>query len=151
MEPFEYSIKNNQFKRYKTQRWLFVILGGVYTAQSIIFYIEENSISYAYFLGGVFMLIIGLLDKKFVDGFKITFDSIGIRFNSPAAPILKSGNLYLTWSEIKSYHLAPLKIELKLQNESTKAIPLDALGYNDVRLIKNNFEKFAKHFKIKEN
>ncbi len=145
-EHFEYSMKKNQFKHNKIQRWLFLIFGIVYSAQAIIFYLEDNVRFYVYFISGGLMLIVGFFDKKFVDGYKIIFDSDGIKFNSPGSPISKSGNVNLKWSEIKSYHLAPLKIELKLKDDSQKVIPLDALGYNDVHLVKSNFEKFAEQY-----
>jgi hypothetical protein len=139
-------MKENQFKRYKTQRWIFLILGIVYTMLSIIFYFEGRAISYAYFIGGVLMIVFGFLDMKFVDGYKISFDSDGIKFNSPGSPILKSGRINLGWDDIKSYHIAPVRIDLKLKDESKKSIPLDALGYNDVHLVKYNFTKFAEKY-----
>ena len=143
MEAFEYSMKKNQFKRYKAQRWIFLIMGIVYILQSVGFYYDKSALFYTYFLGGVFMMIIGFYDMKYVGGYKIAFDENGIIYRSPGAPLIKSGNLDLKWSDLKSYYIAPLRIELILKDDSKKAIPLDALGYNDVHLVKENFLKFA--------
>ena len=146
MKTFKYTLKNNQPKRYKNQKYTFVVLGAFYLVLSFLQFfvlIKDSISSYINFIAGLIIIIIGLFKWWRIDKFFIQFGNSGVSGNV--------GNFKnsLKWTKITKTHIGLITIYLTLSDGKTIELPLDNLGYNDVKLVKSEFQEFANKNGIK--
>ena len=139
MQTFKYTLKNNQPKRYKSLRLMFILFGAFYFLFGLFYLIfnkQDSTQGIINLVEGMLFMAIGLLERHSAEKFFIQFDSEKISASYKKLNIL--------WQDIQNVHIAPVKIIFNLSNGSKLSLPLDSLSYNDVILVKSKFNEFAK-------
>jgi len=139
MDTFRYTLKNNQPKRYKSLRLMFILFGAFYFLFGLFLLIfDKHDITKGVMdlIEGIVFMTLGFYERYSAEKFFIQFDSERISASYKKLNIL--------WQDIREVHIAPVKIIFTSSNGNTLSLPLDSLGYNDVMLVKSKFNEFAK-------
>lgn len=77
MEKFEFNFKDSLTKNYKTQRYLFLLLGIVYVSNGINDYYEksQNDFFFVFWIvAGILILLGTFIDKRVTDKYYLNID-----------------------------------------------------------------------------
>lgn len=149
MEKFEFNFKDSLTKNYKTQRYLFLLLGIVYVSNGINDYYEksQNDFFFVFWIvAGILILLGTFIDKRVTDKYYLNIDDEMI-----SAKLAFTQKIKIAWEDIKSLNLKPIKVEFILTNGKKQDLSLSQLSYNDVKLIKKKISEFAKYKNVEIN
>jgi hypothetical protein len=124
-------------KNSNTQRVLFIVMGSIYLAGGISFIINSDWVKGLFFsFTSLYIIYSGITNK--INGFRenfLQFDERGISYLLNNKFTIKPQTI--TWRQIKSIDIKPVRISLKLSDDKEEEISLANFTYEDVLEIKD--------------
>ncbi|MCF8260948.1 MAG: hypothetical protein K9J12_09250 [Melioribacteraceae bacterium] len=138
MENFRLKLDRNTPKHYKYSKYIYLLLGIIYTILGIMQYEEAELFSKFYLLIGPALIVTSFFTKRFEKqyGIEITEHNIKTYFNF-------FDKVEVNWNDVDSIKVLITSVQLKLKSGKTETISLSNFGYDDLKNSKSAFEKFA--------
>lgn len=155
METIKIYLVGTGPKSDKKVRWFFGIYGILSLTIGILITLYDDTphVNYYLMISGLLFLTCTLGYKKLVKRCHITLDDQGIEstiFNKwTKLPLYE--RVTVTWNEIDSIDVKPLKISIKLIDGTSKEIELGDLMYTQHQLLKTKLYEIIDEKKIKSS